>query len=308
MRALVTGISGFVGSSLSNFLVSDGWDVTGFDQRKSEMLDNIHIGSIHDQAALTDVIRICQPDVIFHLAGVIKSQQSKEYFIGNVLGTLSLFESLLETGLKPRVVIASSSAVYGPRLGKHPITENFALRPATDYAASKVAQEVVARRFFLAYNFPVIIVRTFNLIGPGQPPNLACSSFAQQIALAEHQKENGVIKTGGLSAQRDFVDVRDAVQAYELLARKGTAGEAYNICSGKAVSIHHCLDLLLGMATRHFRVELDTMRLQKNDVPVQTGSMRLVEKITGWQPQISLKNSLSDLLNDWRERVKSAVE
>jgi GDP-4-dehydro-6-deoxy-D-mannose reductase len=151
-------------------------------------------------------------------------------------------------------------------------------------------------------------VRTFNLIGPGQPPNLACSSFARQIALAEHQDKIGVIKTGDLSAQRDFVDIRDAVRAYELVSTHGIAGEAYNVCSGKGASIQHCLDLLLGMSIKPLRVELDTMKLQNNDIPRQTGSLKLIKKTTGWQPQISLKNSLSDLLNDWRERLLSIVD
>jgi GDP-4-dehydro-6-deoxy-D-mannose reductase len=308
MRALVTGISGFVGGILTERLVSNAWDVFGFDHRESKYKPHVYTGNIQDQAAVANAIKESQPNVVFHLAGVIKSKSLKDYYNTHILGTLSLFEALTETGFHPRVVITSSSAVYGSGLGKRPISEHFSLRPVTDYGISKLAQEMVARRFFLAYNFPVIIVRTFNLIGPGQSPELACSAFARQIALDERQTHVKPIKTGNLSAQRDFVDVRDAVCAYELLAEKGIPGATYNVCSGQAVSVQTCLDVLLGMASKPLTTELDTMRMQKNDVPFQVGSARLIERAVGWQPKIALQESLSDLLNDWRKRIKSITE
>jgi GDP-4-dehydro-6-deoxy-D-mannose reductase len=308
MRALVTGISGFVGSSLTKLLVSNKWEVSGYDHRESHSVPDMHTGNIQDQAALAETITKSQPEVVFHLAGVIKSKSLKDYYNTHILGTLALFEALAETGYKPRVIVTSSSAVYGSGVGKRPISENFALRPITDYGISKLAQEMVAQRFFLAYGFPVIIVRTFNLIGPGQSPELACSAFARQIALDESQAHDKPIKTGNLSAQRDFVDVRDAVCAYELLAQAGMPGATYNICSGRSVSIQNCLNLLLAMASKPLTTELDRTRMQKNDVPMQVGSAKLIERTVGWQPKISLEESLSDLLNDWRSRIKSIPE
>jgi GDP-4-dehydro-6-deoxy-D-mannose reductase len=309
MRALVTGISGFVGGSLTKSLVSNCWDVFGFDHRETnDGSGNVYIGSMQDQAALAEVITKSQPDVVFHLAGVIKSKSLKDYYNTHILGTLALFEALLETGYKPRVIITSSSAVYGSGLGKRPISEHFALRPITDYGISKLAQEMVARRFFLAYGFPIIIVRTFNLIGPGQSPELACSAFARQIAIDESSPHAKPIKTGNLNTERDFVDVRDAVRAYELLAQKGVPGATYNVCSGRSVSIKACLDLLLTMASKPLTAELDSTRIQKNDVPLQVGSAKLIEQTVGWQPKISLEDSLLDLLNDWRKRIRSTTE
>jgi GDP-4-dehydro-6-deoxy-D-mannose reductase len=308
MRALVTGISGFVGGSLTELLISNKWYVSGFDHRESSNVPYVQTGDIRNQTTLAEVITKSQPDVVFHLAGVIKSKSLKDYYDTHILGTLALFEALAETGYKPRVIITSSSAVYGSGLGKRPISENFALRPITDYGISKLAQEMVARRFFLAYGFPVIIVRTFNLIGPGQSPELACSAFARQIALDESQTQVKPIRTGHLSTQRDFVDVRDAVCAYELLAHKGIPGATYNVCSGHSVSIQTCLNLLLSMASKPLTTELDSTRMQKNDVPTQVGSAKLIERTVGWQPKITLKESLSDLLNDWRKRIKSITE
>ncbi|MCX6082552.1 MAG: GDP-mannose 4,6-dehydratase [Chloroflexi bacterium] len=308
MHALVTGITGFVGGSLYNHLNSNNWKISGFDQHGSKNGPGIFIGNIQDQAALVNCINHSQPDVIFHLAGVIKSKSLKDYYNTHILGTLSLFEAIAETGCKPRIIIASSSAVYGSGYGKRPISEHFALRPITDYAISKLGQEMVARRFFLAYDFPVIIIRTFNLIGPGQSPELACSAFARQIALDEIHPHAKPIKTGNLSAQRDFVDVRDAVYAYELLAKNGVAGGTYNVCSGQAVSIQTCLNNLLGMATKPLTIEFDKSRMQKNDVPIQVGSAKLIERTVGWQPKIALQQSLSDLLNDWRKRIQPSAE
>jgi GDP-4-dehydro-6-deoxy-D-mannose reductase len=303
MRALITGISGFVGGSLTEHLISNDWNVFGFDHRETNGKSNVCIGNIQDQATLANVITRSQPDVVFHLAGVIKTKSLKDYYNTHILGTLAMFEALVEAGCKPRVIITSSSAVYGSGLGKRPISEHFALRPITDYGISKLAQEMVARRFFLAYDFPVIIVRTFNLIGPGQSPELACSAFARQIAIDESSSHAKPIKTGNLNAERDFVDVRDAAWAYELLAQRGVPGATYNVCSGRSVSIKTCLDLLFKMASKPLTTELDRTRIQKNDVPLQVGSARLIEQTVGWRPQISLEQSLSDLLNDWRKRI-----
>jgi GDP-4-dehydro-6-deoxy-D-mannose reductase len=308
MRALVTGISGFVGGSLATWLNSTGWDVSGFDQRPSKITSQLFVGSIQDQIALSDALEVARPDVIFHFAGVIKSQTPQDYYTTNVLGTESLFNAIINTGQKPRVLIASSSAVYGAGLGRRPITENFSLRPITDYAASKAAQEFVGRRFFLAYKIPVIILRTFNLVGPGQSSELACSAFARQIAQDELDSNPRPLMTGNLHSLRDFVDVRDAVQAYELLAIHGKPGLSYNICSGQAVSLQTCLDLMLGLAYKRLKVETDITKIQNNDVPVQVGSNKLVYETIGWKAKIPFETSLLDLLNYWRRQLLSSAE
>lgn len=308
MRALITGISGFVGGSLTSQLDSNQWVVSGFDHRHQINKYDVTIGNIQDQESIFQAINKNHPDVIFHLAGVIKSRSLKDYYNAHILGTLSLFEAIIESGYKPRVIIASSSAVYGSGFGRRPISEHFALRPVTDYAISKLGQEMVARRFFLANNIPIIIARTFNLIGPGQSPELACSAFARQIALDEVQTHAKPIKTGNLSAKRDFVDVRDAALAYELLASKGIPGATYNICSGMAISIQNCLGILLEMANKPLTTEFDKTKMQKNDVPIQVGNAKLIERAVGWQPTINIKQSLADLLNDWRTQINSGME
>jgi GDP-4-dehydro-6-deoxy-D-mannose reductase len=144
----------------------------------------------------------------------------------------------------------------------------------------------------------------FNLLGPGQSPDLACSAFARQIALAEITEQTEIV-TGSLDAKRDFVDVRDAVRAFALLAAKGEAGETYNVCSGNAVAIQQCLSEMMSQSQKQLSARVDAARVQKNDVPVQVGSFQKLHKAAGWNPRIPLKQSLSDLLDDWRERIKA---
>jgi GDP-4-dehydro-6-deoxy-D-mannose reductase len=163
---------------------------------------------------------------------------------------------------------------------------------------------MVALRYEQVYGLPVMCVRTFNLLGPGLSPEMASSSFARQIALAEAIGRPAVISTGSLDAKRDFVDVRDAVRAYELIARKGKPGEVYNVCSGRTVAVSECLSILLKQARVPVEAVLDPAKVQSNDVPIQIGSAEKLREAAGWSPRIALKKSLIDLLNDWRRRIE----
>jgi GDP-4-dehydro-6-deoxy-D-mannose reductase len=300
-RALITGISGFVGRHLRQELLREGWQVFGFDIRPRG--DNVFAGDLSDRARLSQVMLECQPDAVFHLAGIIKSPDSQAFYTSNLFGTLNLLDAVMQMEKRPRVLLASSSAVYGLTKSARPITERARLHPVTEYAASKMAQEMAALRYHYAFGLDVVIVRMFNLLGPGQPPGLACSAFARQIALAEVSVQNEIV-TGNLDAKRDFVDVRDATRAFVLLAEKGAAGHIYNVCSGRAAAIQQCLREMMSQSQRQLSVRVDAARVQKNDVPVQVGSFQKLRKVTGWNPRISLKQSLSDLLDDWRERIK----
>lgn len=300
---LISGVSGFLGRHLSQELSRRLWKVVGIDQQTNDLLMEFHQIDVHDRSTLYQILIQTRPDVIFHLAGVLKSERPEQFYTAHVLGTVSLFEVLVKTGLRPLVVIASSSAVYGAGRGARPITENFQPRPVTHYAVSKLAQELVAMRCHRAFGLPVICVRMFNLLGPGLSPLMACSDFARQIASAEHRGQPALLSTGNLTARRDFVDVRDAVRAYALLAEKGRAGQVYNVASGKAISIQECLDALRARARVPVESAPDPSRLQQNDVPVQVGSAERLRRQTGWQVEIPVEQSLADLLEDWRQKV-----
>jgi GDP-4-dehydro-6-deoxy-D-mannose reductase len=305
-RVLITGSSGFLGYHLKHQLNELDFQVFGFDKRATVDKDQF-IGDITDRNAIKNALQRSEPEIIFHLAGLIKSDQSDMLYAANLMGTVGLFESLLETGQRPMVIVPSSSAVYGPGVGSRPITERSPLRPMTHYAVSKLAQEAAALRYWNAFQLPVMVIRPFNLLGPGQPPDLACSAFARQIALAEVHGKKEII-TGALTTRRDFIDVRDVVRAFMLAAENGKPGQVYNVCSGRAVLMKKCLDVMLSMSPHPLNVRLDAQRVQKNDVPIQVGSAQKLQKATGWRPKISLKQSLSDLLEYWRQRVQSEVE
>jgi GDP-4-dehydro-6-deoxy-D-mannose reductase len=304
---LITGVTGFVGSHLAKYALGQNIAVSGFDLRRGGLAVEYHQGEITDRSALEVVLHKTKPDVIFHLAGMIKSPDPDALYKTNLLGTVTLFEAVLKSSLRPLVVVASSSAVYGSKSGTEPISEKAELQPLTHYAVSKATQEMVALRYFNAEKLPVIILRMFNLLGPGQPADLACSSFARQIALAESD-DNAEISTGHLNAQRDFVDVRDAVRAFMLAAEKGQPGQVYNVCSGRAIQIQSCLDEMISMSTCQIKVRVDVGRIQNNDVPIQIGNAEKIRLAVGWEPQIPLRQSLTDLLNDWRQRAKTEVE
>jgi GDP-4-dehydro-6-deoxy-D-mannose reductase len=303
-RALITGISGFVGNHLASHLIRKGWAVAGYDQRPPRVACDIYLGDIFDREAIQNAMEQFIPDTVFHLAGMLKSEQHEELYTVHVLGTISLLEVIVTLGLSPKVIIASSSAVYGPgRRGKS-FGERSGLNPQTHYALSKTAQEMAAFRYHHVHGLPVVCVRTFNLLGPGLSPQMACSSFARQIALAETKIGPGIITTGKLNAKRDFVDVRDAVRAYEQIAKKGTPGEVYNVCSGRAVAVSECLAILLEQARVQVESVLDPSKVQGNDVSIQIGSAEKLNKATGWTPRVPLRKSLIDMLNDWRERIE----
>jgi GDP-4-dehydro-6-deoxy-D-mannose reductase len=303
-KAFLTGVSGFVGSHLATYLSGKGWTVSGYDLRPPRVECDFYLGDLSNVSAMEAALRKSAPDIIFHLAGILKSESYETHYKAHVFGTISLLDALALSGKSPKVVIVSSSAVYGPGAGRRPLTEAFDLRPQTHYALSKAAQEMVAQRYWHVYGFPVICVRTFNLLGPGLSPEMACSAFARQIAMAEHSGRAAVISTGDLSAKRDFLDVRDAVCAYAMIAEHGQPGEVYNVCSGRAVAVSQCLDILLRQARVPVEAVLDPAKVQKNDVPIQVGSAKKLKQLMGWEPMVSLEQSLMDLLNDWRQRVE----
>lgn len=306
-KILITGVCGFVGSHLAEYALAKNLQVFGFDLRTGKLAVEYHQGEITDRSAIENVLHETSPDVIFHLAGMIKSPDTDALYKANLLGTVALFDSIMVSNIRPIVVVASSSAVYGHKSGKKLISERADIHPVTHYAVSKIAQEMAALRYFNSYGLPVMILRMFNLLGPGQSVDLACSSFARQIALAELHSDTE-LSTGNLDAKRDFVDVRDAVRAFVLAAEKGEPGQVYNVCSGRAVKIQTCLDEMISLSSRQIKVKVDAGRIQNNDVPIQIGNAEKIELDTGWHQQIPLKQSLSDLLNDWRQRVKTEVE
>ena len=308
MRALVTGASGFVGRHLVAHLRAQGDQVLVCDRSHGERGND---GSsweidITDAARTAEVVAEARPEVIYHLAGWADVGGSWKApvaaFRANAEGTLNVLSAATEVGVD-RVLAVSSADVYGAvSEAELPLTENAPLRPTSPYAASKVAADFLGLQAWLGCQLPVLRVRAFNHLGPGQTDKFVAAALASRIARNE-QAGGDVLSIGNLSARRDFTDVRDVVRAYRLLMEAGQPGQVYNVCSGTDVAVQDLADQLLAMARRPMRFEADPDLLRPVDVPVLRGSHARLTETTGWQPDIALDQTLRDLLDDWRTRV-----
>lgn len=299
MRALITGVEGFVGPYLARELKASGVEVTGtFLNNPPDMDIELHQLDILDASKCDDLIADIQPNLIFHLAGFSSVKQSWEdpelCMKINVDGTRNLLEAVKKAGIDPTILIVSSSEVYG-KPEKLPIAEDHPLNPVSPYAKSRLKQEELCR----SYELKIIISRSFNHIGPGQLPIFVASDFAQQIADIEQGTQEPVIRTGDLKASRDFTDVRDMVKAYHLAVERCKPG-TYNICSGKALKIQDILDILLGLSEKKIKVEQDTEKMRPSEIPEIYGDNTKFYVATGWKPSIPIEDTLKDILEHCR--------
>lgn len=317
MQILITGVTGFVGSHLAEFALKMGAEVFGTYRWRSRM-DNIEhlLGKIklvecdlRDATSVRNALIEAKPEWIFHLAAQSYVPTSwtapADTMHINVIGTVNLFEAVRQLELDCRILNAGSSEEYGLQFEHElPIKETNQLRPLSPYAVSKVAQDLLGWQYYRSYGMFIVRTRAFNHSGPRRPEAFVDSGFAWQIAKIEAGLQEPVIHVGNLDAKRDFTDVRDIVRAYWLALEKGEAGEVYNICSGKARSIREVLDSLINMAKVRTEIRQDPSRLRPSDVPVLVGDSTKFRKQTGWEPQIPYEQTLSDMLNYWRMKIK----
>lgn len=319
MKVLITGITGFVGSHLAEYILKLGnAEVHGVERyrSKTDNIDHIkdkiflHECDIKDAYSVRSLIENIKPDMIFHLAGQSFVPTSwhapTETLTTNIIGQLNIFEAVRHIGINPFTQIACSSEEYGLVHEKDlPINEDAPLRPLSPYAVSKVGQDLLGYQYFMSYKLNIIRTRAFNHTGPRRGEPFVSSNFAKQIAQIEAGMQEPVIYVGNLDAKRDFTDVRDVVRAYWLVLEKGKPGEVYNISSGKAYSIKEILDILLSMTDKKISVKKDEKRIRPSDVPVLVGDSTKFRKLTGWKPEIPFENTLKDLLNYWRGKYAS---
>lgn len=315
-KALITGITGFVGSHLAEYLIKENVDVYGTSRWRSKT-DNIdHLkdkitlqeADLLDAHSLYSIIDNVRPDFIFHLAAqsyVVTSWASPANTMEtNLTGAVNLFEAVRKTGHDCTIQIACSSEEYGKVLPDEvPIKETNPLRPLSPYAVSKIAMDYLGYQYYESYGLKVVRTRGFNHTGPRRGDVFAESTFAKQIAEIEKKKREPVVMVGNLEAQRDYTDVRDMVRGYYLSVLKGQPGEVYNICSGKAWKIGKVLDYLLSLSKIKIKIQEDPARMRPSDVPILIGDNTKFVKQTGWKPIIPFEKTLEDLLNYWREKV-----
>jgi GDP-4-dehydro-6-deoxy-D-mannose reductase len=299
VRVLVTGASGFVGRHLVEALRRENADVVACggpnDGNEYVTID------LRDADSLRSAVNAARPDVVFHLAAqsfvpAAVESPSSTYDV-NVLGTARLAEAVRACpgNVSPRLVFASSAEVYGPREAHdYPLREVLERRPVNPYGASKAGGEELLLADAHSLGLDVVIARGFNQIGPGQNERFVVPSFATQLARIAGGAEPQMY-VGNLGAARDFVDVRDAVEAYLTLARRGEGAQIYNVCSGRAVTIRDVLRELMSIARVAVEVREDPARVRAGETMLSVGDPAKIRAATGWLAHVPLKQSLEDI-------------
>ena len=316
MRVLITGISGFVGSVLANYLLSPGTGLSlelhgtihRADHRIQNLRDRLHLhkGDLRNPSWIDQIIKSVKPNFVFHLAAWsdVRASWDQPWAVYelNISCQLNLLEALRRHTPDARVLVVASSEVYGLIEPEElPIDESTPLRPNSPYGISKVAQDLMAQQYWYNYGLSAIRVRSFNHIGPGQSDSFVASAFARQIAEIEAGLQQPVLKVGNLEAERDYTDVRDMVRAYWLALQYGAPGGVYNIGSGSFISVQALLNILLKLSAVEISVEQDSQRLRPSDVSRILCNPDRFSRKTGWVPRISIRESLVDVLRYWRE-------
>jgi GDPmannose 4,6-dehydratase len=324
-RVLITGMTGMVGSHLTDYLMEyTDWDIHGLVRWRSS-LDNIshwlvkinnkeriflHYGDLNDYGSLQCVIDDVHPDYVFHLAAQSYPKTSFnspiETLETNILGTCRLLETIYRSNQRPIIHICASSEVFG-RVPKEklPIKEDCTFHPASPYAVSKVGTDLIGRYYAEAYNMSVMTTRMFTHTGPRRGDVFVESTFAKQIAMIEAGLIPAVVKTGNLHSLRTWADVRDAVRAYYLLVTVNPiAGAYYNIGGTYTCTVGEMLDVLLSFSSvSNIKIETEPERLRPIDADLQVPDTTKFKAHTGWEPEISFEKTMKDLLDYWRKRI-----
>ncbi len=325
-RCLITGISGFVGSHLADYLLENtDWEIYGIIRWRSP-LDNIsHLlpiindngrikliyGDLRDSDSINHAIRESLPDYVFHLAAQSYPKTSfdspLDTYETNVQGTSRILEALRQYKRDAIIHVCASSEVFGRvSADKLPINEECNFHPASPYAISKVSTDLIGRYYAEAYGMNVQTTRMFTHTGPRRGDVFAESSFAKQIAMIEAAQIEPIIKAGNLDSLRTFADVRDAVRAYYmLLTVRPIAGSYYNIGGNYTCTIGEMLNHLCDLSDKTIGVQIDAERLRPIDADLQVPDCTKFKNHTGWKPEIPFEQTMVDLLNYWRDKVKT---
>lgn len=317
-KVLITGISGFAGSFLADFLLTNReYEVSGTYlsqaslvnlKQNREKLHLFHVNLTNQEETML-VVEKAKPDFIFHLAAIpavgASFDRPAETITNNITAQLTVLEAVRKIGLSEcKILVVSSADMYGRVSEKElPIDEKTNFYPTNAYAVSKIAQDFLGLQYFLSYDLCVIRARPFNHMGPRQSTGFVIADFAQKIAKIEKGKMEPVLRVGNLESKRDFTDVRDIVCAYTLLVEKGQFGEAYNIGSGTSYKINDILTKLLSFAKVKISVEQDEALFRPKDSLDRVCNNSKFVALTGWKPTIPLEKTLQETLDYWRDIV-----
>lgn len=317
MRALITGIAGFAGRHLAEYLVRQGHaDVYGIASPRSNLegliplvgADHLHRIDLGDSAATQRILGMVAPEAVYHLAAQASVHRAwsdpAQTLTNNIVAQVNLLQAIIPLEHRPSVLIVGSADEYGLVQAEDlPVDEETPLRPINPYAVSKVAQDYMGLQYHLSHALHIVRVRPFNHIGPGQQPGFVVADFCQQIARIEAGVQEPLMRVGNLTARRDFTDVRDMVRGYHLALTRGQPGQVYNLGASRAFVIRDILDLLLSESAIPIRVEPDLARMRPSDFPIIVSDCRRIRDQAGWEPHIPLEQSLRDVLDSWRALV-----
>jgi GDP-4-dehydro-6-deoxy-D-mannose reductase len=314
VRALITGVGGFVGRHLLGHLHEAGDQVFGI-ARSGNVDDLADLATLYqldlrDAHQLDSVIREVRPDAVYHLAAQSSPRASLDdpwtTLSINLQGQMNLLEAARKLSHPPRVLVVGSSDEYGAiRADEVPTSEDVPLRPTTPYAISKVGQDMMGYQYFAQFHVPVVRVRPFNHTGPGHDARFVIPSIARQLAQIELGEREPVLRVGNREVARDFTDARDMVRAYRLALLMGTPGEVYNIGRGQAIQIGEVVDCLVEECRVPVQVTTDPALLRSVDLLRQQADTTRFVSLTSWQPLIPLRRTLRETLDYWRAQVRA---
>jgi GDP-4-dehydro-6-deoxy-D-mannose reductase len=319
MKVLVTGIDGFVGSHAAEYLLGlGGLELHGthFPRQKTGNIDHLrgritlHETDIVDAESLRRIFMALRPDKVVHLAGQAFVPTALRDPFGtfnvNIMGGVALLDAARHqaqaTGAGPDILLVSSGEVYG-KSHLEPISEDSPVRPENPYAASKASVDLIGQEYRRTFGLRVSVVRPFNHAGPRQSPVFVSSDFGRQFALIAAGKQEPVIRAGNVEARRDFTDVRDVVRAYWAILTHPSEHTVFNLCSGRVVAIRDLIDIFQEVSGIRVTVLSEASRTRGGDAPFIAGSFARLNQATGWEPQIPLAQTLSDVYSYWKEEI-----
>lgn len=323
MKILITGITGFVSSHFLDYLniVEPGSEVMGiardmdeFDKSRYPNLKiTIKLIDLLNKDAVGIILSDFEPEYVLHLASVssvaLSWKTPLESFVNNTNIFLNLVEEIRLYKIKCRILSVGSSEEYGEVTEQQlPLTEEHQLNPVSPYAVARVSQEMLSTIYAEGFNLDIIITRSFNHIGPGQKDKFVISSFAKQLVeLAKNDTKEKKIITGDLSITRDFLDVRDVAKAYYILLKKGKTNTVYNICSGRGIVLKDIITKMSDLLKINIQTEVNPQLIRPNENRKITGSYQKMKNDYGWQPEITLEQSLTDIIDYWKEKINSPI-
>lgn len=317
-RLLITGATGFVGShACQHFADTKDWEVFGTsfqaENTVSEWVEDDHVIGVNllEEEQVSACIAEIKPDAVLHLAAMSSPAKSltdpNGSLTNNIVAQTNLLEAIKQHASNiTKIAIIGSSEEYGlVKPSDIPIKETCDLMPTNPYAVSKIAQDYLGLQYYLTYDLPIVRLRPFNHTGERRPPHFVLPAFAKQVAEIEAGLCDPIIYVGNLESIRDFTDVKDMVRAYELALTKAKVGEVYNIGSGIGVKIEDLLHLILEQSKVDITVKIDEERMKPSDNPQLIADASKFQQDTGWSTEIPLSDTISRVLNYWRQTVQS---